>query len=103
MFLFCGEEAVDEVFFVFVLCEVRHALHELLDCIASGDGKVVEFIKSCQMWVLAEQLVERGYLSDLESVNGLRGDAHGVDIQRRSTASHFRRSAAYRQRLCLAP
>lgn len=66
----CGEEAVDKIFLVLVLRKVRHALHESLDCVAGRDAKVVEFVEPCQMWVLAKQLVERGYLSDLRVLTG---------------------------------
>ena len=58
VFFLCRQETIDEIFFVFVLREVRHALHELLDCIAGGDGEVVELVEPRQMRVLAEQLVE---------------------------------------------
>lgn len=53
-----SKEAVDEVFLVLVLFEVRHTLDELLDCEAGGDGKVVEFVEPCQTRVLTKQLVE---------------------------------------------
>lgn len=103
IFFLCGEEAVHEVFLVFVVCEVCHALHELLNCIASGDGKIVKLIEPCQMGVLAKQLVQRGYLSDLEHVSKLLGNPCRVDIQQRSTASRSRQSATYHRHLCPVP
>lgn len=47
VFFLCGEEAVDEIFFVFELGQVGHALHESLYCVAGGDGEVIKFVETC--------------------------------------------------------
>lgn len=87
MLFLCGQEAVHEIFLVFELREVRHAIHELLDCKARGDGEVVELVEPRQMRILAEQLVERGYLSNLRMVNRVRGHARGSTYNRE--VSHY--------------
>ena len=86
VFFLCGEKAIDEVFLILEFIEILHALRKPLDCIPCSDCEIVKLVEPSQMWVFAEQLIERWNLPNLRTVNGLRDPKFVGDLQQRSTS-----------------